>query len=252
MRRTIVWGLLACSVLMSAAAVQEKPLRNPVRLVNDSDLYCSFLALEEVPTLRIKAAERAEERALLTQGDLFVFDRRPSDGLAEGQRLAILEISEAIKPAASGARPVTVAFQRGTARVALLDSKTARARIERSCGPIEIGQVLVPFEERKPFFGFDEGYAGSERKAEGPQGKVLYLGKDVLQAASGQWALVDLGTGQGVDFGRQLTVFRKPSPNAVWQGVATLVVVQSGPRVSTVKILSARDAVQLGDIVQLR
>jgi hypothetical protein len=244
-------GLLIISALATAAASQDKPLRKPVRLINDTDLTCSFLALEQVSDLRIKAAERAEEHSLLTVGDLFVFDRRPVDRLVEGQRLTILETGEAIKPSAAGARPVTIVYQRGVARIVLLEAKTVRARIERSCGPVEVGQALVPYEEKKPFSGTDEGFAGVERNNEGPLGKVLFLGKGILQAGSGQWALIDLGAEQGLDTGRQLTVFRQASKNAVWQGVASLVVVQAGPHVSTVKILSARDAVLVGDAVQI-
>lgn len=251
MRRAFVWGLVLCSVLPAAAARQD-PLRNTRRIIDDSDLYCSLLAVEEVPRLRIKAAERMEERAFLVQGDLFVFDRVPADGLAVGQMLTILEIGETIKVTARGGRPVTVAYQRGRAKIVILDAKSGRARVERACGTIEIGQALGPFAEREVLKGIDLGFASVEWKTEGPQGVVLHLGEGTRQVGPGQTVLIELGTAQGIRAGQQLTAFRMNEKNALWQGMASLIVVNAGPRVSAAKILSARDSLELGDRVQVK
>jgi hypothetical protein len=251
MRKAFVWGLVLCSVLPAAAARQDQ-LRNARRIIDDADLTCSLLAVEEIPRLRIKSAERMEERAFLVQGDLFVFDRVPGDGLIAGQMLMILEIGETVKVTPRRARPVTAVYQRGRAKIVILDAKSGRAQVEKACGPIEIGQALGPFAEREVLKGFDQGFASVEWKTEGPQGAVLYLGKGVRQAGPGQMVLVELGTDQGIQAGQQLTVFRVNEKNSLWQGMANVIVVNAGPRVSAVKILSARDSLELGDRIQVK
>lgn len=249
MRKAFAGGSLLCFILMAAAAGQA-PARNEIRIIEEADLYCSLLAVEEVPRLKIKAAERMEERAFLHAGDLFVFDRFPGDGVAVGQVMTILEIGKTVKPA--GARPVTVAFQRGRAKVVMLDANSGRARIEKECGEIQLGQALGPFVQREVLKGRDQGFASIERKPEEPAGSVFYLGYDAIHIGPGQMALVDIGTEKGIQVGRQLTVFRQNEKNTVWQGLANVVVVHAGPQVSVVKVLSARDSVLPGDIVQAK
>ena len=249
MRREIAAGFVLWSFLLAGAAGQA-PGRNEIRIIEEADLYCSLLAIEEVPRLRIKAAERMEERALLHYGDLFVFDRFPGDGVSVGQVMTILEIGKTVRPSAAGSRPVTVAYQRGRAKVVLLDENSGRARIEKECGEIQIGQALGPYVQREVLKGRDLGFAAVERKPDAPTGTIFYLGNDAIHIGPGQMALVDIGTGQGIQAGRQLTVFRKNEKNAIFQGFANVIVVHAGPQVSVVKVLSGRDSVLPGDLVQ--
>jgi len=251
MRKAIAGGSLLCFVLMATAAGQA-PARNEVRIIEEADLSCSLLAVEEVPRLKIKAAERVEERAFLHAGELFVFDRFPGDGVAVGQVVTILEIGKTIKPPTAGARPVTIAYQRGRAKVVTLDANSGRARIEKECGEIQVGQALGPFVQREVLKGRDLGFAQIERKPEAPTGSVFYLGNDSIHIGPGQMALVDMGTDQGIQAGRQLTVFRQSEKAALFQGLANVIVVHAGPQVSVVKVLSARDSVLPGDIVQMK
>jgi len=248
MRRTFIWGLSLCCVLMAAAG-QDRP-RNEIRLIDEADLNCSLLAIEEVPRLKIDAAERMEERTFLLQGDVFVFNRYPGDNLALGQMLNILEIGETVKVTARRGRPVTAAFQRGRAKIVILNAASGRARIEKACGPIEVGQALGPLAGGDVLKGVDQGFEAVERKAEGPHGAVLFLGNLASQIGPGQMALVEIGTDQGIQAGQQLTAFRVNEKNALWQGMASVIVVHAGPRVSTIKVLSARDALRVGDFVQ--
>jgi hypothetical protein len=251
MRKAFAGGLVLCFVLMTTATGQS-PARNEVRIIEEADLYCSLLAVEEVPRLKIKSAERMEERAFLHAGDLFVFDRFPGDGVAVGQMMTILDIGKTVKPTASGARPLTVAYQKGRAKIVMLDANSGRGRIEKECGEIQIGQALGPFVQREVLKGRDLGFASIERKPEEPAGSIFYLAYDAIHIGPGQMALVDIGTEKGIQAGRQLTVFRQNEKNAVWQGLANVVVIHAGPQVSVVKVLSARDSVLPGDIVQAK
>jgi hypothetical protein len=232
------------------AAFGQEPARNTIRIIDEADLYCSLLAVEVVPLLKIKAAERMEERTFLVAGDLFVFDRTPGDGLGVGTMLNILEIGKTVKGSAPGARPVMVAYQRGRAKVVLLDANSGRARIEKACGTIEVGQALGPFVEREILRGRDQGFASIERKPEAPAGSIIFLGGDAIHIGPGQMALVDMGTDQGLKVGQQLTVFRKDEKNTRGQGMANVIVVHAGAQVSVVKVLSARDSLLLGDLIQ--
>jgi len=216
-------------------------------LVSESDLYCSFLIWEEtLPQLKIIGAEREYERVLFNNDDIVYLNQGKKEGLQPGQLFLILEFEREI------GNYGYLVHKRGRARVIHLSDHGATARIEKACGQITLGNYLVPFEEKEGFAGQDLGFNIPPYKTEGPKGEIIYLTIDFNQIGRGHWALINLGKSEGVKVGDQLIVYREPVKDAPLQVIGNVLVIDAQEHTSTVKVLSCRDALRIGDLIQFR
>jgi hypothetical protein len=216
-------------------------------LVSESDLYCSFFVLKKRGDLDIKiiSAERTEERMFLREGDTFFINRGERDGIENGQIYLILEIGQSIKSHGH------LAFMRGRAKIVDAREKRSSAKLEKACAPVMVGYFLVPFEEKGGLLGKDLGYDVPPRLAEGARGKIIYSQDEHNLIGSGDWAIVDLGEEDGIQFGQQLVVYRKvKKKGASIKMIGNLVVISVQRKTSTVKVLSCNNPLKIGDLIQ--
>jgi hypothetical protein len=216
-------------------------------LLNETDLYCSFFVLDEdEPDTKIFGAERAYERVQFNNGDIVYINKGRNDGLEEGQMFMVLEVGEPIP----GYGPLV--HQRGRVRVVALEENASSARVEKACGPVMIGDYLVPFEEKEGRMGKDLGYNVPPYETDGLKGKILYLKDDFVQAGTGAWALLNLGEVDGIQLGQQLVAYRRLHKETPLFVFGNMVVIDTQKTSCTVKILSCKDALLIGDLVQTR
>jgi len=245
-------SLVAVLVFPAPAAFAQdqvqkaKIFQDEYQMILESDLYCSIFVLEgERPPLRITGSERQKEKALLSDADIFYVDKGRADGLEIGQMFLIIGLAQDV----GGYGPL--AKRKGRARVIRLEEHQANVRIDKACGAVEVGDYVVPYEDKEGVLGRDQGY-GELDPAAGKHGKVVYLETDFNIAGAGHWAIIDLGLDQGLRLGQQLTVFKRAAPNLPREAVGGVVVIDMQKRTATVKLLSGRDAVEMGDEVQTR
>jgi hypothetical protein len=227
---------------------RAKIFEETYQLISDTDLYGSFYMLEEgkpLPDLRIVGAEFMNEKDSFSDNDLVYLNKGKADGLEIGQLFQIIGVEEKIAPFG------TVVWRRGRARVIRLDEKVATARIERSFWPSRVGDYLLPFEESEGEIGKDSGYDQMDPNAT-KRGQVIFIDFSRQLSGPGQWALINLGRQQCVQIGDQLTLFHRAKPNLPREAVGSMIIIDVRGATSTVKILSARDVVSLGDEVQLK
>jgi hypothetical protein len=216
-------------------------------LLNETDLYCSFFIMDnEEPDTKIFGAERAYERVQFNNGDIVYINKGRNDGVEEGQMYTVLEVGEPL----AGYGPLV--HQRGRVRIVSLEENAASARVEKACGPVMIGNLLVPFEEKEGRLGKDLGYNVPPYETNGLRGEILFLNEDFSQGGSGDWALLNLGEVDGIQLGQQLVVYRKLYEGTPLFVFGNMVVIDMQKRTCTVKILSCKDALLLGDLVQTR
>ena len=226
---------------------KAKIYREIYDLLTETDLYCSFYILDDdVPETKIMGAERAYERVQFNNGDIVYINKGRNDGLEEGQMFTVLEVGQSIP----GYGPL--AYQRGRVRVVALEENASSARVEKACGPVIVGSYLVPFEEKEGRMGKDLGYNVPPYENDGLKGEILYLKEDFVQAGSGAWALLSLGEVDGIQLGQQLVVYRKLYKDTPLYVFGNMVVIDTQKRTCTVKILSCKDALMIGDTVQTR
>ena len=246
-REWVVLLLLAVGILF---AQHGRPLyaaqEDGAPLLTPADLFCSFLVMDmERLDLRITGAEAGIERILLKENDRVYMNKGLESGLAEGQTFTILAPGPAFKPFGR------LAFKRGWVRVVQVKDSRSTGEIVQACGEVRVGDFLVPLEETESPVGKDLGYDVDPDNLKGMDGSFLFLQNDFAIIASGQWALTDLGAERGMRVGDQVLIFREKKdtpPTAI--GNAVVIDVQN--RTSTVKILSCRDAVIIGDRLRTR
>lgn len=216
-------------------------------LLNETDLYCSFFIMDEgEPETKIFGAERAYERVQFNNGDIVYINKGRNDGIEEGQMFMVLEVGEPIP----GYGPLV--HQRGRVRVLALEENASSARVEKACGPVMIGNYLIPFEEKEGRMGKDLGYDVPPYENNGLKGEILFLNEDFVQAGSGAWAILNLGEVNGIQLGQQLVVYRKLYERTPLFVFGNMVVIDTQKTTCTVKILSCKDALLIGDLIQTR
>jgi hypothetical protein len=223
------------------------------KLIGEADLDCSLFLMGSPPNIRISAPYISGEKMLLADSDLFYADPAPGvEGIHPGSLWSILEWGSAVKGGPQAGVLGHVVFLRGRARVVRIESGRAVMQIEKSCGLIQTGHFLVPYQKGEILVGKEQEYRVPFRSDGGPTGQIVFMEREAMQlTARGHWAVVDIGEDQGLKIGGQLTVFhreRKEPPVAI----ANAVVVWMGPQWATIKILDSDDAVRLGDAVQTK
>jgi len=225
---------------------KAKIYQDEYQMLVDTDLYCSIFILDgERPPMRIIGSERQKEKELLSDADVFYVDKGRADGLEIGQMFLMVGLAQDI----GGFGPL--ATRKGRGRVIRLEEHQAAVRIDKACGAVEVGDYVIAYEDKEGVMGRDQGY-GDLDPAAGKLGKVIYLETDFNITGSGHYAIVDLGQDQGIRLGQQLTVFKRASPNLPREAVSNVVVIDLQKRTATVKLLSGRDAVEIGDEVQTK
>ncbi|HEK85575.1 MAG: hypothetical protein ACPLZD_00465 [Candidatus Saccharicenans sp.] len=216
-------------------------------LISDSDMYCSILIWDQkIPEIKIIGSEREDERAMMVDSDTFYINKGKEDGLDVGQMFLALQIENPI------AKLGYLAQKKGKVRIIRLEDHVGVVKIEKSCGDIQVGNYLIPFEEKETVIGKDLGYNNNLKPGESLTGQVIYLDTDFNIAATGHWALINVGAEQGLKVGQQMTIFRQKKPNYPREAIGNLVVIDTQKKTATVRVLSCREAVEKGDIVQVK
>jgi len=248
-------GLLAGGVGLGSSSAQDVLEKNGgmPKLISQVDLDCSFFVMSEAPKLRIAGPVQSGEFTLLSDSKLFYADSVPgAAAITEGSLWTILEWGPRVRGTNPSATLGNIVYQRGRAKVVRIESGQAVMEVEKSCGIIEAGCFLVPYEKGELITGHETPYEVSFRAADIPSGQVVFMGSETTQiGARGFWVLIDIGAEQGLAVAQQLTVFR-PEEKRLPRPVANAVVVRTGGRWAIVKILDSRDSVLMGDLAQVR
>ena len=254
--RMALWTFIIAGLALSApgrpfaqeAVIQKaKIFEDTYQLITESDLRCSFYIHEAgkmLPDIQIIGAERMNEKTVFSDDDIIYINKGAADGLEMGQ--LFLTVGLRAKVPKLG----TVMERHGRARIVRLEDRMATAKVEKGCGTIQLGDFLLPFEAEEGEVGKDLGY-GDMDPTISHHGKVVYIEHDFHIAANGQWALIDLGRQHCVQIGDQLNVFRQAKPNLPREAIASAIIIDVRGATSTIKILSARDSVDIGSDVQM-
>jgi hypothetical protein len=226
---------------------RAKIFEDAYQLITDSDLNCSFYMHEEgklLPDIQIIGAERMNEKSVFSDGDIIYISQGAADGIEIGQLFLTVGLRSKVTKLG------TVMERHGRARVVRLEDRMATAKVEKSCGTIRVGDFLLPFEEEAGEIGKDLGYGDMDPNAS-KHGQVVFIENDFHISATGQWALIDLGRQHCVQIGDQINVFHRARPDLPREAVASAIIIDVRGATSTIKILGARDIVDIGSEVQL-
>jgi hypothetical protein len=197
-----------------------------------------------LPDIQIIGAERMNEKSVFENADIIYLNKGSADGLEMGQLFLTVGLRAKVEKLG------TVMERHGRARVVRLEDRMATAKVEKGCGTIRVGDFLLPFEEEAGEIGKDLGYGDMDPNAS-KHGKVIFIENDFRIAATGQWALIDMGRQHCVQIGDQLNVYHRARPDLPREAIASAIIIDVRGATSTIKILGAKDAVDIGSEIQI-
>lgn len=219
-------------------------------LVSFTDYYCSFfLSDTKNYSLRVEGAYDEEEQILLSDGDVLYVNQGKGAGLEEGQVFVAVQVKEKIGSPYKSGRSGFLALKRGLVRIIDIGENVSRAKVERCCSPVRVGDFLFPYQDFDELRGDDLGFDVDESEIGETRGRVIYLQHGNKQLGPGYRGIIDLGTEDGLSFGDQIIAFHKKK---MLEPFANLIIIDARSRTATVKVLSCKDVVREGDWVALR
>ncbi len=257
-------GLLPVLLLLLALPVRAQEAQKPLNIqkayiyldesliISETDLYCSyFLAPASDRLATVVGHEIAEtQKTEFSDGDRLVVDRGSKDGIQEGVTYQVVGIGETIRNPLSH-RSVGVFHQpRGMAVVSCVYDHSAIITLDKTCHPVQAGDILIPFQAKEPLFAVRPDYRQCRLPASPVTGQVfyndLYMGTGKLLASNSSWVSVDLGA-PAVAQGTYLVLYRQKNKTLPPVIIGLGVVVRAEKTNSTVKVLDASYPIEIGD-----
>lgn len=240
----------ALALLLVPAAAFAQTVAHPYERNEAVELACGVRASLVPPETPLRVTGSFEpKKALFANGDVVTIAGGTTQGVKKGQ---VYFVRRAVPdrfavPMADGV-PVTSVHTAGWLRIDEAQSDSSIGTITQACDGIETGDYLQLFELPK--------VAPTARSGEpdfSAPGHFI-LGDDRRQMGSaGSMMVIDRGSDHGLRAGQRLTIYRETMAGrgpVSTLGQATVLAVSAEH--STVRIDSARDAVQVGDLVAVQ
>jgi len=229
----------------------------PVAIGVDADVYCAgWLGdLEEKFVGSIISAEKVDTQKAYGPLDVVYIDIGKNRGAENGQEFWVCRPDVLVVKAGVPERTIGRIYRTpARVRITCAQETSSIAEIVASCEGAEIGDVLLPFEPvpiplvRRTTL---------VTQCDTPNGKVTGHIVHAFDSATGisQHSIVflDLGDKDGVAPGDFLTVFRaRESAGALRTLVGEAAILMTRGRSSVAKIMVSKDAMVVGDEVELK
>ena len=209
----------------------------------------------EDDSIKIIGSEYGQERISFADRDVLYLNRGSNAGLRVGDTFTAHHKAYKVKHPITTRTIGTKVETTGWLRVVLVQEDSATAIVEQACWDMHAGDYLKPFE--KVNVPLIRRQAAPNRLTP-PTGKATgYIIDQELDKAStgaGDLLSIDLGSGDGIAPGNRFTVFRVmyPTVPTARNVVGELAVVKVQERTAVAKVIYSRDAIVVGDEVELR
>jgi len=214
-------------------------------------------AAKQRPTLHVAGAQDTVARSAFDDHDLLII--RGGSGTSVGQRYFVRR--PVSKPnyanQANVRHPIHTA---GWIRIVAVNDSTSIALVEHACSSMQTGDYLEPFAVPAAV-RTEASASGNPADLDfGAMGRIVYGDDERVIGSPGTFLLIDRGSGQGVESGARLAVYRDVQEFVPYEGrmrsahlplavIGEAVVVSSSASLSVVQVTSARDVVRAGDFV---
>ena len=229
----------------------------PVAIGVDADVHCSgwLGAIEEKFAGSIVSAEKVDTQSVFGPLDVVYIDIGKNRGAANGQEFWVCRPGALVEQPWAPENTIGRLYETpARIRITCAQESTSIAEVISSCDPAEIGDVLLPFEPVPiPLVRRTKVVT----QCDTPNGKVIghiVRARDSATAVS-QHSLVflDLGEKDGLAPGDFLTVFRaRDAAGALRTLLGEAAILTTKERSSVAKIMVSKDAMIVGDLVELK
>ncbi len=240
------------------AAPSLAPPAPPVPPASEYARVCSPTLVGETEALKVGMGElvkSTDNRIMLSMEDRVVVGLDAAGSIGKGDRLAAIRVGRRIIDPRTGASAGRVLYALGLLEVTDVKDRVAQARVSYSCGPLVVGDRVVPFAP----MAFPE--------AATPQPARRSVSAAVLDSLRGeamlglqQIAFVDAGANQGVAPGDIFALLRQYGPAVTSAGavlpmppdrLGDAVVLRVTDRSATVLLTASAREIRVGDLAVL-
>lgn len=186
----------------------------------------------------IKSHRYALGRELYSKGDELVINGGTRNGLEVGRNLIVVRYFRANSKGA--AVPEIGEHTAGLVQIISATEETARALVMHTCNELRPGDLLAAFIPEYVEATDDKGAPAFDEAA-----RILFADAGQLLGAPRRLLVIDHGSEQGLEAGNRLTLFRVGSPRKI---VGEAVVIAVRPNSATIRVESATDAIEFGDL----
>jgi hypothetical protein len=187
----------------------------PSKVATGKDLYCAgFISATSLPkNIQIIGAEEENTRVHLGAGDVIYLDAGRSQGVLYDKLYSIVRpMGDFHSPFAhtSGQRELGVYTRElGVVRVFAVQEQTATARIIFACDDVQLGDLLLPFEERRsPTSDISKPIPRYEPASGKKTGRIVLQREQREMLSPRDVVYIDLGQSNGVNVGDRFTIYR--------------------------------------------
>jgi len=250
----------------------------PEPLASDADVYCSGFVgeLDEhlpyqligsehdalTPNLGVSAAQtdtgvtfeykRETVRYDLATGDVVYIDGGAAAGLDPGELLTVVSVRDKVVHPRDRKRVVGRFYRyRGRVRILSVQDETAIGEILDSCGPINVGDRLRPFEPQPVPLGRRTRMRPINLPVTAAEledaATILRSDDPVVSMGQGTLVFIDRGAEDDVLPGDQYTIYRENKPGLPPVVLGEVAILSTEDHTALGRVLEARYVVYAGD-----
>jgi Carboxypeptidase regulatory-like domain len=188
----------------------------------------------------IQSHRYAHGRMLYSKGDALVVYGGTDNGLMVGQNLIVTRYFRANSKGAQW--PEMGEHTAGLVQIVDADEHSATAIVVHACNELMQGDLLMSF---RPEYVVAADPAGTPVYEEAA--RILFADDGQLLGAPRRLLVIDRGQDQGVQAGQRMTLFRRKTAEAKPSVIGEAVVMSVRTYSSTIRVLTASDAIEFGD-----
>ncbi len=239
-----------------AESAESGPKLSPV--TEEATLQCAdYISNDrEDESLRIVGSEEGADKVAFADRDILYLNKGSNAGIKAGDVYTLHHALNVVKHPATRSKLGTKIETTGWGQVILVDENSATLVVEQACVDIHAGDYLRPIEKVNVPLVLGRPYPD---RLTPPSGKltnqyIVDIQGDSTIAGAGQLVTIDAGSQGGVAPGNVFVIYRTvypsvPTPRNV---LGELAVVAVRDRTATAKVTYSRDAVMIGDQIELR
>lgn len=230
--------------------------RDEMLIIDDTDVYCSyFIRARMNKDLYIIGAERQyTDKKQYDDGHRMYMNGGTNDGIQDGDMFLVIHESIPIKHKITNKKLGVLYGKMARAKVVCAYEDKSTIVLEKTCNPVNIGDLLIPFKEEEKLLMKKLDWQRCRLPDSPIEGTVCYMNlfKDTEkhQAANLQWVTVDIGKAE-VSRGDWLIIWREMGKGLPPMIFGTAVVLNPEGTNSTIKIIESIYPVLNGDRVVL-
>jgi hypothetical protein len=205
--------------------------------------------------LRVIGSEQGPARLSMATADILYFNRGEDAGLKPGDVFTIHHKADGVQHPKNGGSLGTKIQTVGWARVILTQPNSATAVVEQACLEIRAGDYLKPFQKiAVPLVAQSKPSDRLTPPSGKAQGWIVDLEDRNDIAGAGNFAIIDLGSKDGLAPGTPLVVYRIMYPEVPTSRnvVGDMVVLTVQDRTATAMITASNTGLVEGDHVEVR